>query len=84
MHIVNALTAMVKAKKTQVFLEVREADLTQVLKCHSDFRDHFTLMDLTEPAGAELEEIALHGAKDLEESYERPDRSGRRSRPPST
>lgn len=70
MHIVNALTAMVKAKKTQVFLEVREADLTQVLKCHSDFRDHFTLMDLTEPAGAELEEIALHGAKDLEESYE--------------
>src|SRR6202012_4361126 len=56
MHIVNALTAMVKAKKTQVFLEVREADLTQVLKCHSDFRDHFTLMDLTEPVGAELEE----------------------------
>ena len=70
MHIVNALTAMVKAKKTQVFLEVREADLTQVLKCHSDFRDHFTLMDLTEPVGAELEEIALHGARDLEESYE--------------
>jgi ATP-dependent Clp protease ATP-binding subunit ClpB len=69
MHIVNALTAMVKAKKTQVFLEVREADLTQVLKCHSDFRDHFTLMDLTEPVGAELEEIALHGARDLEESY---------------
>ncbi|MGY4155452.1 ATP-dependent Clp protease ATP-binding subunit ClpB [Bradyrhizobium sp. USDA 4461] len=69
MHIVNALTAMVKAKKTQVFLEVREADLTQVLKCHSDFRDHFTLMDLTEPVGAELEEIALHGAKDLEENY---------------
>jgi ATP-dependent Clp protease ATP-binding subunit ClpB len=69
MHIVNALTAMVKAKKTQVFLEVREADLTQVLKCHSDFRDHFTLMDLTEPVGAELEEIVLHGAKDIEESY---------------
>ena len=69
MHIVNALTAMVKAKKTQVFLEVREADLTQVLKCHSDFRDHFTLMDLIEPVGAELEEIALHGAKDIEESY---------------
>ena len=70
MHIVNALTAMVKAKKTQVFLEVREADLTQVFKCHSDFRDHFTLMDLTEPVGAELEEIVLHGARDLEESYE--------------
>jgi len=69
MHIVNALTAMVKAKKTQVFLEVREADLTQVFKCHSDFRDHFTLMDLTEPVGAELEEIVLHGARDLEESY---------------
>jgi ATP-dependent Clp protease ATP-binding subunit ClpB len=69
MHIVNALTAMVKAKKTQVFLEVREADLTQVYKCHSDFRDHFTLMDLTEPVGAELEEIVLHGARDLEESY---------------
>jgi ATP-dependent Clp protease ATP-binding subunit ClpB len=69
MHIVNALTSMVKAKKTQVFLEVREDDLTQVLKCHSDFRDHFTLMDLTEPVGAELEEIVLHGARDLEESY---------------
>jgi ATP-dependent Clp protease ATP-binding subunit ClpB len=26
-------------------------------------------MDLTEPVGAELEEIALHGARDLEESY---------------
>lgn len=69
MHIVNALTAMVKAKKTQVILEVREDALTQVLKCHSDFRDHFTLMDLTEPVGAELEEIALHAARDIEQSY---------------
>src|ERR1700733_14312147 len=69
MHIINALTSMVKAKKTQIFLEVREADLTAVLKCHSDFRDHFTLMDLTEPVGDELEQIAMHSARELEENY---------------
>jgi ATP-dependent Clp protease ATP-binding subunit ClpB len=69
MHIINALTSMVKSKKTQMFLEVREADLTAVLKCHSDFRDHFTLMDLTEPAGDELEQIAMHSARELEENY---------------
>lgn len=69
MHVINGLNSLVKAKETQAFLEVREKDLGEVYKAHSDFREHYTLFDLKEPEGEELFEIVSGLAKNLERSY---------------
>lgn len=69
MYIINALNSLVKAKKTQAYLEVRNKDLGEVYKAHSDFREHYTLFDLVEPVGAELDEIVRSLADTLERAY---------------
>lgn len=69
LHVINALNAMVKTKKTQVFLEVRDKDLTEVYKTHSDFREHYTFFPVEEPTGQELNEIVFAAAKNLEQYY---------------
>ncbi len=69
MHVINALNALVKSGRTQAFLEVREKDLGEVYKAHSDFREHYTLFDVKEPAGAELHEIMLALADNLANAY---------------
>jgi ATP-dependent Clp protease ATP-binding subunit ClpB len=56
-HFINAITMAVKAQKTQVILEVRDGDLDQVLKWHSDLRESYTLLDLEEPVGDDLKRI---------------------------
>lgn len=69
LHVINALNAMVKTKKTQAFLEVRDKDLTEVYKTHSDFREHYTFFPVEEPTGVELQEIVYASAKNLEAYY---------------
>lgn len=69
LHVINALNSMVKEKKTQVFLEVRDKDLTEVYKTHSDFREHYTFFQVDEPHGDELKEIVTASAEKLEEYY---------------
>ena len=69
LHVINALNAMVKTKKTQVFLEVRDKDLTEVYKTHSDFREHYTFFPVDEPVGQELHDIVFASAKNLEDYY---------------
>lgn len=69
MHVINALNAMVKTKKTQVFLEVRDKDLTEVYKTHSDFREHYTFFQVEEPLGEELREIVAASADKISEYY---------------
>jgi ATP-dependent Clp protease ATP-binding subunit ClpB len=69
MHVINALNALVKSGRTQAFLEVREKDLGEVYKAHSDFREHYTLFDLKEPVGNELYDIVAALASGLERSY---------------
>lgn len=69
LHVINALNAMVKTNKTQVFLEVRDKDLTEVYKTHSDFREHYTFFPVDEPVGDELKEIVYASAKNLEAYY---------------
>jgi ATP-dependent Clp protease ATP-binding subunit ClpB len=56
-HFINAITMAVKGNKTQVILEVRDGDLDQVLKWHSDLRESYTLLDLEEPVGEDLKKI---------------------------
>jgi ATP-dependent Clp protease ATP-binding subunit ClpB len=67
--IVNALNSLVKRRGTQVFLEVREDDLTKLYKTHSDFLEHYTLLDLKEASGAELNEIVDYICEGLESHY---------------
>lgn len=69
LHVINALNAMVKTKKTQVFLEVRDKDLTEVYKTHSDFREHYTFFQVEEPVGEELHEIVSASAQNIEQYY---------------
>lgn len=56
-HFINALNLLVRKDKTQVILEVRDEQLTQVLKWHSDVAEAYTLYDVQEPVGAILQEI---------------------------
>jgi ATP-dependent Clp protease ATP-binding subunit ClpB len=72
MHVINALNSLVKSGKTQAFLEVRDTDLKEVYKAHSDFREHYTLFNLAEPVGGELFDIVRSLAHSLEKSYSIP------------
>ena len=65
-NLINALMHDVKAGKFQVILEAREEELDRVIKCHSDMRESFTMLDVSEPAGEELLQIITSMAKRLE------------------
>jgi ATP-dependent Clp protease ATP-binding subunit ClpB len=69
LHVINALNAMVKSGRTQAFLEVREKDLGEVYKAHSDFREHYTLFDVKEPTDGELSLIVHALAGGLSRAY---------------
>ncbi len=69
LHVINALNALVKAKAAQVFLEVRDKDLGEVYRAHSDFREHYTLFDVTEPTDDELYAIVVTLASHLARTY---------------
>ena len=56
-HFINALNVAVKSGKTQVILEVRDEQLSSVLKWHQDIGEAYTLYDVQEPIGAYLRDI---------------------------
>ena len=68
-HFINALSLAVKNDKTQVIMEVRDADLEQVLKWHSDLKEAYTLYDVKEPVGELLEQIVSGIAGGLEKHH---------------
>ncbi|MGE4250098.1 MAG: AAA family ATPase, partial [Parvibaculaceae bacterium] len=69
LHFINALCLAIKSKKTQVILESRDEDLDIILKCHSDLRELFTLVDLAEPEGDALFTIVSERAEHLSEFH---------------
>jgi ATP-dependent Clp protease ATP-binding subunit ClpB len=69
LHFINALCLAIKSKKTQVILESRDEDLDVILKCHSDLRELFTLVDLPEPEGEALFKIVTERAGQLHEFH---------------
>ncbi len=69
LHVINALNSLVKSGHTQVFLEVRDKDLGEIYRAHSDFREHYTLFDVKEPSGNELYEIVVALAETLGQAY---------------
>lgn len=68
-NLINALMRAVRKKDTQVILETRDADLNVVLSAHSDMREYYTVLDLSEPAADELIEIIDQTARRRLETF---------------
>ena len=69
-HLINALMREVKNGKFQAILEARDDDLEAVLKCHSDLREIFTLLDIQEPGIEALRLMAENAAQCLEKYHQ--------------
>jgi ATP-dependent Clp protease ATP-binding subunit ClpB len=61
-NLINALMRAVKRRKFQAILETRDEDLEAVLKCHSDMKESYTMLDVHEPSDELLREIILSAA----------------------
>ena len=69
-NVINALMREVRMNSAfQAIFEVRDTDLPEALKCHSDMKDIFTLMEVKEPARPALEQMVDAGCKDLEDHH---------------
>ncbi|MDJ1007736.1 MAG: AAA family ATPase [Paracoccaceae bacterium] len=64
-HLINAIMRDVHNQRFQCILEARDDDLEVVLKCHSNMREIFTMIDVREPTPEALRDIALQVAKAL-------------------
>ncbi len=69
LHFINAICLAIKSNKTQVIFEARDEDLDVILKCHSDLRELFTLIDLEEPVGDALHKIVADSAERLQDYH---------------
>lgn len=69
-HFINALNSLVKSGKTQVILEVKDQDIDMLLGAHSDFRQLYTLIDVSEPTGDNLLLIVNETAKHLQKHHD--------------
>ena len=56
-NFINALMYSVKRKKFQLIMESRDEDLQAVLSCHSDMKEAYTLIDVSEPDSDVLPKI---------------------------
>ncbi|MGR3369476.1 MAG: AAA family ATPase [Sagittula sp.] len=64
-HLINAVMRDVLTGRYQCILEARDEDLEIVLKCHSNMREVFTMLEIREPGPDALAEIARVGAARL-------------------
>ena len=64
-HFINSLNASLKAGETQVILETKDPDLDMVLNSHSDMKQCYTIIDLSEPIGGDLAAIVRSNAETL-------------------
>ncbi|MDO6525269.1 AAA family ATPase [Motilimonas sp. 1_MG-2023] len=68
-NFINALVREIRMNKFQVIFETRDDDLEVVLKCHSDMREYYTMLDIKEPAHESLTEIITVTSKRLEQHH---------------
>ena len=64
-HLINAIMRDVHNGRFQCILESRDEDLELALKCHSNMREIFTMIDVREPSQDALRDIALQVSKSL-------------------
>ena len=69
-HFINSLNSIVKSGETQVILEARDPDLDMILSAHSDMKQCYTIIDLNEPVGDDLVQIAMSNAKILTKHHD--------------
>lgn len=65
-HFINSLNNLVKKGESQVILETKDPDLDMILSSHSDMKQCYTIVDLSEPVGSDLSAIVTNTAKTLE------------------
>lgn len=68
-NLINSIMRDIKAKRYQAIFEARDEDLDTVMKAHSDMSEIFTILDLHEPEGENLETIVNGAAKGLEQFH---------------
>jgi len=68
-HFINVINSAVKEGKLQVILEVSDSAIDPIIKWHSDIRENYTMMDVTEPVGEALVEITNAGAAKLQDFH---------------
>lgn len=68
-NLVNMLMREIKQGKFQAILESDDDDIDVVLRCHSDMKESFTLIDVAQPDEESLALIMKEAAKDLERHH---------------
>ncbi len=68
-HFINALMSEVHGGRFQAIFETRVEDLEVVLKCHSDMRENYTMLDIDEPDAASLRDILDEVTRQLERHH---------------
>jgi ATP-dependent Clp protease ATP-binding subunit ClpB len=69
-HFINALLGLVREKKCQIIIEVKEEDLESTSKSHSDIKELFTTFLIEEPSGPSLQNI-VEKSTDILSEYHR-------------
>ena len=64
-HFINRINGLVRDGKLQVILETSDADASKVLAWHSEVREAYTVLDVTEPDGDDLIAIVDEAAGGL-------------------
>lgn len=68
-NLINVLMREIRNKKFQAILEVDDDDMPTVANCHSDMKEGFTHVDLTQPEGKNLELILEQACSELESHH---------------
>ena len=68
-HFINLINSKVKKQKFQVIFEINDKDFDKILKWHSDFKEHYTMLDIREPSKDSLQLIIQKSAENLKEFH---------------
>ncbi|TAL27240.1 MAG: ATP-dependent Clp protease ATP-binding subunit [Alphaproteobacteria bacterium] len=69
-NVINSLMREVRMNSAfQAIFEIRDTDLAEALKCHSDMKEIFTLMEIKEPTRPALVQMVDAGCKELEDHH---------------
>lgn len=69
-NIINALMRELRQNEAfQAIIDVRDTDLAEALKCHSDMKDLFTIMEIKEPEKPALVKMVDAGCDELEKHH---------------
>ncbi|MGN7438601.1 MAG: AAA family ATPase [Alcanivorax sp.] len=68
-NFINALMRSIERGKFQAIFEAHDDDMEVVLKCHSNITEFFTMLDLKEPEGDDLNNIVNSAVKRLQSHH---------------